>query len=249
MNGKITEIAIVSDIHGNSWAFKEVLTDIKSKGIKTIINLGDSLYGPLDPKGTYDLLIENNVISISGNEDRIILEHLDSKSENITLEYVKAQIDNYVIDWLKSLAFELIYSNEIYCCHACPKSDSIYLMEKLHLDYISIKDKIEIDIILQDVKQKIVVCGHSHVSRIVETDNKTIINPGSVGCPAFDDDLPIPHKIENFSSHAKYTIISFADKLKKAYNISVSYDFEQAAKAAEKNNRNDWAKWIRTGMA
>ena len=46
----------------------------------------------------------------------------------------------------------------------------------------------EIDDILKNVRQKIVVCGHCHVSKIVETDNKTIINPRSVGCPAYDDD-------------------------------------------------------------
>jgi predicted phosphodiesterase len=49
------KIALLSDIHGNSWAFREVLTDIKNRGIETIINLGDSLYGPLDPKGTFEL--------------------------------------------------------------------------------------------------------------------------------------------------------------------------------------------------
>jgi len=75
MNEK--KIAVISDIHGNSIALREVFRDIGSRDVDTIINLGDSLYGPLDPKGTFELLESNNLISISENQDRIILETLD----------------------------------------------------------------------------------------------------------------------------------------------------------------------------
>lgn len=163
---KKKEIAIISDIHGNSWAFREVLADIKSKGIQTIINLGDSLYGPLDSKGTFELLVENKVISISGNEDRIILENLSSKSDLITLEYVKAQIDKNTVDWLEKNPFDLIHDNDIYCCHASPMSDLTYLLESLQPDYVAIRDNSEIDKLLKDIKQKIVVCGHNRLASL-----------------------------------------------------------------------------------
>jgi putative phosphoesterase len=247
MPGKMTEIAIVSDIHGNSWAFEAVLTDIKSRGIKTIINLGDSLYGPLDPRGTCELLMDNNVLSISGNEDRIILEHPGSKPESGMLEYVKSQIDKDVVNWLKSLPFELIFSGKIYCCHGTPQSDSAYLLERVLPGYISLKEKTEIDDLLKDVQQNVVTCGHSHMQGMVAIGNKTIVNPGSVGCPAFEDDHPLPHKVENHQPDAKYCVVKFSGKLVNTEHINVPYDFEQAARRAEKNNRKDWAKWIRTG--
>lgn len=241
------KIVIISDIHGNSWALREVLDDIKNKGIETIINLGDSLYGPLDPKGTFELLVENNVISISGNEDREIIENIESISNNETIEYVKSQIDKKVIDWLKSLPFDFVFENEIYCCHASPESDTTYLLESIHTDYISIKNNKEIDATLKNISQEIVVCGHSHVPRIVETFNKTIINAGSVGCPAYDDDLPIPHKMENFNPRARYSILTKIENTIRIEQVAINYDFETAALKAEENNRNDWAKWIRTG--
>lgn len=241
------KIAILSDIHGNSWALREVLADIESKGVETIINLGDSLYGPLDPQGTFNLLNENEVISISGNQDRYILENLDSNSDLITLEFVKAQIVDDIVNWLKKLPFDLIYKNEIYCCHASPTSDSTYLLEDIRPDYVTVKDNQEIDRLLKNIKQKIVVCGHSHVSRIVETDKKIVINTGSVGLPAYDDDLPIPHKMENFCSHARYSVLSFTNNSVNIDQIAILYDCEAAAKIAEENNRNDWANWIRTG--
>lgn len=243
---KETTIAILADVHGNTWALEAVLSDIKNRGIETIINLGDALNGPLDPLGTYNLLVENKIISISGNGDRLILESLQSKYNNPTAEYVLSQMNNDSIAWLEELPFDLVYE-DIYCCHASPHSDMEYLLENLKPNHIEIKGFSEVDAILKGVRQEIVVCGHSHVPRIVKTDNKTICNAGSVGLPAYDDDLPSPHKMENFSPYAKYLVITKIGKSYKVEQISIPYNYELAAIKAEENNRNDWAKWIRTG--
>ncbi len=243
------KIAIISDIHGNSWALRAVLDDIQDRGIEDIINLGDSLYGPLDPRGTFNLLDKNKIISIAGNQDRNILENLNSTSEVSTMEYVKSQIDNDAVTWLKKLPFQLIHKSDIYCCHASPENDSAYLLENLQADHIAIKSDEEIDEILKNIEQKIILCAHSHVPRTVKTSKKTIINPGSVGLPAYDDNLPIPHKMENFSPGAKYSIITFSRSSINISQVSISYNYEAAAEMAEKNKRVDWAKWIRLGRA
>lgn len=39
----MTKLAVIADIHGNSFALKAVLDDIDLRGITTILNLGDSL--------------------------------------------------------------------------------------------------------------------------------------------------------------------------------------------------------------
>jgi predicted phosphodiesterase len=244
-----TEIAVISDIHGNSIALKEVLNDIKSRGINTIINLGDSLYGPLDSKGTFDLIIENNIKSISGNQDRFILENLKKESDSETLEFVKSQINSKIIEWLKSLYFDLIFNESLYCCHGTPQNDTLYLLEDLHENYVTVKQETELEKTLIDIQQNIVICAHSHVSRVVKTKTKTIINAGSVGCPAYHDDLPIYHKMENFSPHARYVILKPHKSSIIVEQVSLDYDFEQAAKIAGTNNRPDWVNWIRTGIA
>ncbi|TGV04731.1 metallophosphoesterase family protein [Flavivirga rizhaonensis] len=240
------KIAIISDIHANSWALKEVLRDIETKKIDTILNLGDSLYGPLDPKGTFELLLENNTKSISGNQDRFIIENVHNTTNISTLEYVKSSLGNDAINWLKKLPFDLTYNN-IYCCHGNPVNDSIALLEKINTDYVGVQTNDEIEITLSNIKESIITCGHSHIPRMVKTKNKTIVNPGSIGLPAYNDDLPIPHKMESLSPHAKYAILKINTNEINVELISVDYEFEAAARAAEKNNRNDWAKWIRTG--
>ena len=83
------KFAILSDIHSNIYALKAVVEDARLKGIDTFINLGDILYGPIAPKETYEYLLEQNFITISGNQDRQIYEA--SKSEidsNPTMKFI-----------------------------------------------------------------------------------------------------------------------------------------------------------------
>ncbi len=68
------QLAVISDIHGNRWALEAVLEDIERRGVRETVNLGDSLYGPLDPAGTAQILLQLNQPTVRGNEDRIIVE-------------------------------------------------------------------------------------------------------------------------------------------------------------------------------
>lgn len=61
-------IAVISDIHSNVYALEAVLRDIDLRGIKTIVNLGDTLFGPIDPMKTAEILMNRpNLIHIMGN--------------------------------------------------------------------------------------------------------------------------------------------------------------------------------------
>lgn len=243
----MSSFAIISDIHGNSWALQKVLSDIRSRGITSIINLGDTLYGPLDPMGTFRLLREYGVYSISGNQDRLITENLSVPTDIPTLEYVKREINGDVRDWLQNLPFDYSPVNDVYCCHATPQCDSTYLLENIEDGHISIKAAAELDEELKGIVQKYVFCGHSHIPRLVETRHKTIVNPGSVGLPAYDDDFPIPHKMETFSPRARYSLINIENEELVINSLAVNYPYELATETALANNRGDWAEWIRTG--
>ena len=62
------------------------------------------------------------------------------------------------------------------------------------------------------LKASLIICGHTHIPRIVSVTSPTgghlitVINPGSVGLPAYDDEYPFIHHIENGSYHARYAI-------------------------------------------
>ena len=50
-------IALLSDIHGNLAALEAVVADIDRRGADRIVNLGDSLSGPLLPRETAQYLM------------------------------------------------------------------------------------------------------------------------------------------------------------------------------------------------
>jgi len=51
------KLAAISNVHGNIWDLEAVLDDIGRHRPDIIINLGDSLYGPLEPLETFKLLM------------------------------------------------------------------------------------------------------------------------------------------------------------------------------------------------
>lgn len=129
-------IAVLSDIHGNYWALSRAILDIDKRKVDSIINLGDSLYGPLKPKETYDLIKSSGIISISGNEDRSITEKYFGSS---TLNCVLGELNEEAMDWLISLPKTYVTEQNIFLCHGTPDSDSTYLIEQISNDYVSVK--------------------------------------------------------------------------------------------------------------
>ena len=110
------QIAVLSDIHGNSWALREVLEDIDRRGIDDVVNLGDSLYGPLDPAGTADMLLWLDKPTVRGNEDRLIIE-ASQNEESPTLRYVLENLGPEHIEWLKRLKPTAVEYREFFLCH------------------------------------------------------------------------------------------------------------------------------------
>lgn len=239
--------AIISDIHGNYWALSKILNDIEKRKPDLTINLGDSLYGPLKPFDTYKLIKSYEIVSISGNQDRGILEGFSKPYSNKTLKYVMDELDDNVIDWLKSLPKTKSIEPNIYAFHGTPNSDSTYLLEDLHDGYILVNDENKIEAHLKGIESKIILCGHSHTNRLIKTTNRLIINPDSVGLQAYDDKLPVYHKMESFSNLAQYIIREVDGGELKVEQISIQYEYEKAVKCAANNNRMDWAHWIKYG--
>jgi hypothetical protein len=76
-----------------------------------------------------------------------------------------------------------------------------------------------------------------------------IVNPGSVGMPAYRDVTPLPHAMEAGSPHARYALLTRNGAGWTAELRAVAYDWEAAARQAEANGRSDAAHAARTGRA
>src|SRR6266404_234997 len=205
--GSGQRIAIIADIHANVWALDAVLSDIRREGVEVVVNLGDVLYGPLAPRATFERLLgEKVVLTVRGNQDRQIY---DGSFKNPTLNFVIEDLGEETICWLKGLPETAVFEDEIFLCHGTPSSDETYLLEDVALGRAFLKSDEEIVRLVGDVRHPVILCGHSHVPRLVRlASGQTILNPGSVGLPAYSDDLPVPHVMETYSPHASYAILT-----------------------------------------
>ena len=70
-------IAVFSDVHGNLLALEAVLADIRTRGVDSMVNLGDWVAGPLWPRETFELLAGLGIPSVRGNHDRWAIDRPD----------------------------------------------------------------------------------------------------------------------------------------------------------------------------
>jgi predicted phosphodiesterase len=244
------KIAVLSDIHSNVFALEAVLKDLKSYAVDIKINLGDIFYGPIAPKKTYELLKKNNFITICGNQDRQILEAKQEEiAQNSTMQYVLKDLGKEPLQWLKSLPATLILEDEIFLCHGTPDDDLVYLLEETQSGFAVTRDEEKILALLQGVNVPLILCGHSHLPKIVFLAQtcQTVLNAGSVGLQAYRDEEPHMHFIENNCHEASYAIL---EKTMSGWSIKhqrVMYDFDKASSLAAQNGRYDWEYALKTG--
>lgn len=244
-------IALISDIHGNLPALDAVLADIARQRVDRLFNLGDICYGPLWPRETWQRLRGLGALTIQGNQDRDLYDFdptlLQSRP---TLRYGVEALGEAGLAWLRALP-QTLAADAIYACHGTPDSDLVYLLEDIASGDARLRPEPDLRGLLGDRAEAVIVCGHTHTPRAVRLGNgQLVVNPGSVGLPAYDDLLPVPHRMQTGSPAARYALIERDEA--GAWNAelrSVDYDFESAARQAERNQRTDWAGWLRSGLA
>ena len=240
--------AAISDIHGNIFALEAVLGDIAQRGIERIVNLGDHLYGPLDPIATAELLIPINLPSIRSNCDRWLYEAGTIAPPGRTIAKNRLALSEQHRCWLEEMPQTLQIDDDVLLCHGTPWADDVYLLEDVDQNGVHPRSVDDLAIHLSEVSAKLVLCGHSHRPGSAQLLNGTVVvNPGSVGLQVYTDESPYPHAMEAGTPHARYAVFTREDSQWQFEHLTVSYDWEQAAKLAEQNGRSDWARWLRTG--
>lgn len=242
-----TRIAAIADIHGNTWALDAVLEDIGRRGAERIVNLGDSVYGSLDPAGTAERLMRLGIPSIRGNQDRIVFEPTGDVRATADFHFVTGALSEAQVQWLADQPPTLVL-DDVFCCHGTPRSDETYLLERVTEHGVFLNDAVAIQARLEGVAQQVVLCGHSHVPGAAWLpDGRLVVNPGGVGIPAYTEDLPYPHAMEAGTPHARYAIVARSTRGWAVEHIAVPYDWHTAAAVARGRGREDRARWIATG--
>ncbi|WP_298500625.1 metallophosphoesterase [uncultured Methanobrevibacter sp.] len=191
----MSKYAILSDIHGNLFALKEVINDLNNQNIESVILLGDLIDYGMQSNEVIEF-IENNlsdkiICSIWGNHEKAILtkdfNHFSSQRGIDCAKFTASQLNEDSKNYLNKLTQEGKYQfdldgKRILAVHGS-LSDCYWkaiFPDNLNGDYS------EFDIVLS---------GHSHYPHVFqkfyEVDNPEMrnkkavlfINPGSVGQP------------------------------------------------------------------
>jgi putative phosphoesterase len=242
------KIAVISDIHGNLAALDAVLDDARSQGVDLIVNLGDILSGALYPSETADRLMALNLPTIKGNHERQLLAG-DPARMGASDRFAHHALRDDQRAWLSGLPATLKLADDVLLVHGTPASDLDYFLETVTQSGCGAATRAEVENRAGSAQARLILCGHTHLQRSMQLDDgRLIVNPGSVGLPAYADEHPLPHRMEAGTPHARYAIVTkHASRWYAEFRV-VDYDWNEAANVAASNQRPEWEKALRTGF-
>ena len=192
------KVAIISDIHGNMDAFRQVLKDIEASGIDAVVCLGDNVgYGP-EPEQVIREVRERNIPCVMGNHEQAVLdsEHLNwfNPAARISLQKTMTLLSEESFNYICGMKSSLVIYESRFVHGFPPDSMNIYLFE------VS-KDTLEQT--FREMKERLCFVGHTHDLKLIgfdgkvsqyislqkgtvihfHKDRKYIVNVGSVGQP------------------------------------------------------------------
>lgn len=241
-------LAVIADIHGNDLALQAVLADIAAHGIDDIVNLGDCFSGPLEPGKVAARLTALNIPTVRGNHDRYLIEQSpDAMWPSDRIAHGEMLPGH--LDWIRGLPVTRVHRGEFYMCHATPQDDNRYWLEAVQEDgSVRRKSLAEIEALAEGITQPVILFAHSHLPAMLQLpDGRLMVNPGSVGCPAYDDVAPYPHKIEAGHPLASYAIVEQGPDGFAASFRNVPYDHMAMSRLAASHGRPQWATALATG--
>lgn len=241
-------IAVIADIHGNRLALEAVLADIAAQGVTQILNLGDHLSGWIEPLRTADLLMQRpDIVSIAGNQDRRMLEAWRAGKAGDRWDC--GQLSNTHFEWMAAQPATRVHHGKIYLCHGSPRGDDDYWLEDVAPDgRVTLAASENIEARAEGVAASLMLCAHTHVPRMVRLRNgRLVVNPGSIGLPAYTSKEPHPHHIETGTPDACYAIVEADQGPWQVTFRYVPYDRLSAARMAAAHGSPAWERALATG--
>ena len=123
------------------------------------------------------------------------------------------QLSEEHLQWIAALPPTRTVFDDVFLCHGTPRSDATYWLERVDTNgTVRAATLDEARREAEGVVASLILCAHTHIPRSVRLpDGRTIVNPGSVGCPGDDDDLPVYHHMQTGTPNASYALVEKRD--------------------------------------
>lgn len=244
------DVAVLTDIHGNFEAFQTCIHYALERNIKQFLFLGDYVGEFSFPQKTMELLYQlNNTYRctfIKGNKEDYWLNHWQNgdqewkeyDSTTGSLHYTYENLTKKDMEFFSSLEItkeiQLPGMETITICHGSPLCINDKLLPEQEKTFE----------VMEKCNTRLILCGHTHIQRIIKHKDKKVINPGAVGVPLYS------------SGKTQFMILHGVESGWQEEFVNLAYDVEKEIDNLYLANLNQiapfWCKTteqlLRTGM-
>ena len=213
------KVAVISDLHANSVALKEIIKDAEENNVEDYIFLGDQINDLPFGNETLEIVKEKSDKVLKGNKEEYIIEYEEEKYnwknaqfQNTVFMYNELSKEN--LEYIKRLPISMSIEYEgvkVLIAHGTPDSVTEFIHER---------DNDIIDKYTKDMEEDVLIIGHTHDKMWKKyCNNKLVINAGCAGVSPY------------YKAKAEYVIIEFKDS--KVVDVDfrlVDFDIELVRK-------------------
>jgi putative phosphoesterase len=235
--------AFISDIHGNLQSLELVLADLEQENVDQVVCLGDvASFGP-QPHEVIKRLRELQIPMVIGNHDNYLLNPDLTKFHlprlRATELWCLEQLSTADLDFLRSFQPQLSFTSgpdtTLLCYHGSPRSNEEFLYPNTPSETL--------DEIFGGQTAQVLIGGHTHVQMVIQHNNMTLINPGSVGTPF---EYPASGTDRRIHRRAEYAVVEMSNGRLTVNLHRLPIDFDRLAETARASGLPDVDIWLST---
>lgn len=205
-------IAVISDMHGNDFAFEKVEADINKQGVDQIVCLGDAIQGGAQPAAVAQRLRGLNCPVVMGNADDWMMTGIERGKDAIPPERLKkmgvirewslSQLSNddkkFIATFQPTITIQLEQDLNLLCFHGSPTDyDDVILPTTSEEEFQKF---------LGAFNKNILTGGHTHTQQVRRCGERFFFNPGSVGLPFNSYQTDGPFHVDAWAEYAILTV-------------------------------------------
>lgn len=222
-------IAVITDAHGNALALEAVLEDVRRHAPDLIVNLGDQVWGQVDPLLAYELQAGLGAIEVRGNNDEKPCLGPDrlTPTDAEFADWLSGRVPREYLERLNSLpTTACLVDDRVLVAHGTPASPWENLLWRLGQGALLPRDDHAIAQDLADVGEEVevVIVGHTHQERVVKLGSRLVVNGGPVSWQTDGD------------PRARWTLVASGVDGWRVESYRVEYDWGAAHRAVLEND-------------